>query len=147
MSTPFEYRDLSQGNLASIWQCLTCKGDSPHSYWLTRFIILRMLGLVYFVAFLSLAQQILPLIGSRGLLPVSLFLRQAEKFLGSRSGAFLQLPGIFWINASDVFLVAMSWVGVVLSAALLLGFANGILLMALWVIYLSFVHVGQDWYS
>ena len=35
----------------------------------------------------------------------------------------------------------------VLSAALLLGFANGILLIALWVIYLSFVHIGQDWYS
>ena len=147
MSTSLEYRDLSQGNLASLWQRLACQADSPHSYWLTRFIVLRLLGLVYFVAFLSLAQQIFPLIGSRGLLPVSLFLRQAEKFLGSRSGAFLQLPSIFWINSSDFFLAVMSWVGVVLSAALLLGFANGILLIALWVIYLSFVHIGQDWYS
>jgi len=147
VSGPFEYRDLSQGGLASIWQRLSCQGDSPHSYWLTRFVILRMLGLVYFVAFLSLAQQIMPLIGSRGLLPVSLFLRQAERFLGSRPGAFLQLPSIFWINASDSFLTAMSWVGVALSAALLLGFANGILLIALWAIYLSFVHIGQDWYS
>jgi Lipase maturation factor len=106
-----------------------------------------MLGLVYFVAFLSLAQQVMPLIGSQGLLPVSLFLRQAQRFLGSRPGAFFQLPSIFWINASDSFLTAMSYVGVVLSAALLLGFANGILLIALWVIYLSFVHIGQDWYS
>ncbi|HET6962272.1 MAG TPA: hypothetical protein VFJ27_07240, partial [Terriglobia bacterium] len=89
--SPFlEYRDLSRGNLASIWQRLAFQEDSPHSYWLTRFIVLRLLGLVYFVAFLSLAQQILPLIGSQGLLPVGLFLRQAEKFLGSRSGAFLQ---------------------------------------------------------
>jgi Lipase maturation factor len=142
-----EYRDLSQGNLASIWQRLACTADSSHSYWLTRFIVLRLLGLVYFVAFLSLAQQILPLIGSRGLLPVDLFLRQAEKFLGSRSDAFLQFPSIFWINSSDFFLVLMSWVGVVLSAALLLGFANGILLLSLWAIYLSFVHIGQDWYS
>ncbi len=52
---------------------------SPHSYWLTRFIILRLLGLVYFVAFLSLAQQILPLIGSQGLLPVELFLPPGRK--------------------------------------------------------------------
>ena len=143
----FEYRDLSKGGLASLWQSLASNQSSPHSYWLTRFVILRTLGLVYFVAFLSLAQQILPLIGSQGLLPVSLFFRQAERFLGSSHGAFLQFPSIFWVNSSDLFLVAMSWLGVVLSAALLLGFANGILLIALWVIYLSFVHIGQDWYS
>jgi len=147
VSGPFEYRDLSQGSLASIWQRLAWKGDPRHSYWLTRFIILRMLGLVYFVAFLSLSQQIMPLIGSKGLLPVSLFFRQAERFLGSRPGGFLQLQSIFWINASDSFLMAMSCVGMALSAALLLGFANGILLIALWAIYLSFVHIGQDWYS
>ena len=146
-NAPFEYRDLSQGGLASLWQRLTSCQSGPHSYWLTRFIILRMLGLVYFVAFLSLAQQILPLIGSQGLLPVSLFFRQAERFLGSSQSAFLQFPSIFWMNSSDLFLVAMGWLGVVLSAALLLGFANGILLIALWVIYLSFVHIGQDWYS
>ena len=147
MNSLFEYKDLSRGGLSSIWQRLAFKQDFPHSYWLTRFVILRLLGLVYFVAFLSLAQQILPLIGSQGLLPVSLFFRQAERFLGSDRSAFLQLPSIFWINSSDTFLAVMSWVGVMLSAALLLGFANGILLIALWAIYLSFVHIGQDWYS
>ncbi|HEX2521152.1 MAG TPA: lipase maturation factor family protein, partial [Terriglobia bacterium] len=147
VSAPFEYRDLSQGGLASIWHHLASSQDAPHSYWLTRFIILRVLGLVYFVAFLSLAQQILPLIGSEGLLPVSLFFQRAERFLGSIQSAFVQFPSIFWFNSSDLFLSAMSWVGVVLSAALLLGFANGVLLIALWAIYLSFVHIGQDWYS
>src|SRR5262245_11092821 len=39
------------------------------SYWLTRFAILRLLGLVYLVAFLSLARQVLALIGHDGLLP------------------------------------------------------------------------------
>lgn len=130
-----------------LWQRLSSGQSSPHSYWLTRFIILRLLGLVYFVAFLSLAQQVLPLIGSQGLLPVSLFFRQAERFLGSPQSAVLQFPSVFWICSSDSFLLAISWLGVVLSAALLLGFANGLLLIALWAIYLSFVHVGQDWYS
>jgi len=37
------------------------------TYWLTRFLILRLLGLVYFFAFLSLARQVLPLIGEHGL--------------------------------------------------------------------------------
>lgn len=147
MNRILEYRDLSAGRLVSLWLRLAWQNQSPHSYWLTRFLILRLLGLVYFVAFLSLAQQLRPLIGSKGLLPTDLFLRQAEKFLGSPTAAFLQLPSIFWIDSSDAFLVAMSWVGVALSGLVLIGFANGLLLMALWALYLSFVHIGQDWYS
>jgi len=43
--------------------------ETDGGYWLTRFAILRLLGFVYFFAFLSLACQVLPLIGSDGLLP------------------------------------------------------------------------------
>jgi hypothetical protein len=147
VSNIVEYRDLSEGRFASLWHHLAGPGGSRHSYWLTRFLILRLLGLVYFVAFLSLAHQIMPLIGSRGLLPVGLFLRQAEKLLGSRSAAFLQLPSIFWMDSSDAFLMVMSWAGVALSGLLPIGFANGLLLIVLWALCLSFVHIGQDWYS
>ena len=41
---------------------------SPARYQLTRFVFLRFLGLIYFVAFLALALQWRPLIGSDGLL-------------------------------------------------------------------------------
>src|SRR5580765_1942549 len=51
----------------------------PSTYWLTRFVLLRFLGFVYAVAFLAAARQILPLIGSRGLLPVSDFLTRVEQ--------------------------------------------------------------------
>ena len=34
-----------------------------NSYWLTRFVILRLLGFVYAIAFLVAAQQLVPLIG------------------------------------------------------------------------------------
>ena len=37
------------------------------SYNLTRFLILRLLGLVYLAAFASLVGQLLPLIGKNGL--------------------------------------------------------------------------------
>jgi len=37
-----------------------------NSYWLTRFLILRLLGFVYAVAFLVAAQQLVPLVGERG---------------------------------------------------------------------------------
>src|SRR5258706_816139 len=76
------------------------QGGTP-SYWLTRFVILRLLGLVYFFAFFSLARQVLPLIGSRGLLPADLFMQRLETAIGSRLGGFLQFPGPFWLHAAD----------------------------------------------
>ncbi len=121
-------------------------GPRP-SYWLTRFVILRLLGLVYFVAFLSLAWQVLPLVGRDGLLPAATFLGRIEAALGSRLDGFLQFPSLFWIDVPDPLLVTMAWVGVALSVLLLAGFANGVHLGLLWAIYMSFVRIGQDWYG
>src|SRR5438477_258405 len=42
-----------------------------NSYWLTRFVILRLLGFVYAVAFLVAARQLVPLIGEHGLTPAN----------------------------------------------------------------------------
>ena len=117
------------------------------SYWLTRFVILRLLGLIYLVAFLVAANQILPLIGSDGLLPVSNFLAQVREAFGGSLGGFLRLPSLFWVNSSDSALIVTAWIGVVLSAVVVCGYANAILLGLLWVLYMSFVHVGQDWYG
>jgi len=119
----------------------------PPSWWLTRFAILRLLGLVYTFAFLSLATQVLPLIGSDGLLPAGSFLERAARHFGSRTAAAAALPSLFWIHLSDPFLLALAWVGFALSLAVLLGFANAIAMALLWIVYMSFVHVGQDWYG
>src|SRR2546428_3427655 len=119
----------------------------PSSYWLTRFVVLRLLGLVYFVAFLSLSRQVLPLIGAQGLLPVGIFLQRLETHFGSRLEAFLQYPSLFWLGASDPLLMALACVGIALSLLVLLGYANAIMMALLWAIYLSFVHIGQDWYG
>ncbi len=116
-------------------------------YWLTRFVLLRLLGFVYFVAFLCLAQQLLPLLGHDGLTPVPLFLHRLEAHFGSRRAAFLQFPSLFWLDASDGFMLAMAWLGAGLSLVVLAGFANALLLAVLWALYLSFVHIGQDWYG
>jgi len=124
------------------------RGDAGRApYWLTRFVILRLLGLVYFIAFLSLAQQVLPLIGADGLLPARLFLDRVQTHFGSARAGFLQIPSLFWLDVSDGVLVTGAWVGTALSLVVLLGFANAVLLAMLWALYLSFVHVGQDWYG
>ncbi len=119
----------------------------PRSYWLTRFVLLRLLGLVYAVAFLSLAQQVLPLIGHEGLLPADTFLDRVAAHFGSRGAGFFEIPSLFWLGVSDRVLVATAWLGTALAGLVLAGWANAVLLTVLWALYLSFVHIGQDWYS
>jgi hypothetical protein len=117
------------------------------TYWLTRFVLLRLLGFVYLAAFLSAATQLVPLIGHDGLLPVAPFLDRVAGHAGGRWAGFLRLPSLFWLDASDRALLAVSWTGVALSALVLAGAANALVLFALWALYTSIVNVGQDWYG
>ncbi len=48
--------------------------DAAPTYWLTRFVILRLLGVIYAIAFLVAINQVVPLIGSHGLTPVGIYL-------------------------------------------------------------------------
>ncbi|MGD1087894.1 MAG: lipase maturation factor family protein, partial [Verrucomicrobiota bacterium] len=40
-----------------------------------------------------------------------------------------------------------AWFGFALSCVVVAGYANAIVMAALWALYMSFVHVGQDWYG
>jgi hypothetical protein len=121
-------------------------GGRP-TYWLTRFLILRLLGVIYAVAFLVAINQIVPLIGENGLLPVGIFLKRVGGALGSPGAGFARLPSLFWFVHSDTALLTVAWVGFALSCVVVAGFANAPLLSVLWFLYMSFVHVGQDWYG
>jgi len=113
------------------------------TYWLTRFVLLRLLGFVYLFAYLSLALQVRALIGHRGILPADLFLHKVQAY----GGDFWQLPSLFWLGINDTVLVIGAWTGVVLSSVVLLGYANAIMLVVLWFLYMSYVHIGQLFYG
>src|SRR4030095_2582464 len=117
--------------------------QARHSYWLTRFVILRLLGLVYLAAFVSLARQVLPLIGSNGLLPAQDFLGRVQAHFGSPTDGFLALPSLFWLGISDRELVVLAWIGAALSFVVMCGYANALVLAVLWFLYTSFVNIGQ----
>jgi Lipase maturation factor len=93
------------------------------------------------------ANQILPLVGSDGLLPVGAFLGRVREALGSSRAGFEHLPSIFWIGHSDRALITVAWTGFALSCVVMAGYANAPVLAVLWALYLSFVHIGQDWYG
>ncbi|HEY8038494.1 MAG TPA: lipase maturation factor family protein, partial [Polyangiaceae bacterium] len=124
------------------WQRLL---REPASYELTRFAVLRLLALVYLVAFLVLANQLDPLLGSRGLLPVGEFLRFVHTRLGGE--AYWRVPTLFWLSSSDGAMHALVWAGIALSTAALCGATNAVLQLAVWLLYMSFVHVGQIFYG
>ena len=129
-----------------LFQRLSQPSTFPKTYWLTRFVILRLLGLIYAVAFLVAINEIVPLIGSDGLLPVELYLKQISNAIGPTEG-FIRLPSLFWFGHSDTALLVVAWIGFILSCIVTAGYANAIVLAVLWFLYMSFVHLGQDWYS
>lgn len=112
-------------------------------YDVSRVVLLRGLGAVYFAAYVSLVVQALPLLGSRGLTPVARFLDQVATVPGLRTS----LPTLFWLASSDAALLVAAWVGLVLSVGVLLGYTHALVQFTLWVIYLSFCNAGQVWYG
>jgi hypothetical protein len=121
---------------------------APPPYVLTRFVLLRLLGLVYAVAFLVAIRQQDALLGHDGILPVDRFLdRVLAHAGGSTAEAAAFLPTLFWIDASDGARHAAAWTGFALSVVVLLGVTNALVQLALWALYLSFVQVGQLFYG
>jgi hypothetical protein len=115
---------------------------------LVRFVLLRLLGLVYLVAFLVAARQNVALIGPDGLEPADTMLSSLIVRSGSRWAAFVALPTLFvWTGASAAALSAVAWAGVVVSALVLLGVENAVVNLVLWALYLSIVQVGQTFYG
>ena len=89
--------------------------------------------------------QFRALIGERGLLPVPRFVARVP---------FRRSPSLFHWRYSDRLFEAVTWVGALASAAVLVGLVDraplwGAMLVwaLLWALYLSIVNVGQVWYG
>ncbi len=115
------------------------------SHTIVRWIFLRGIGLVYFIAFASVFVQVLGLIGSQGILPANLFLKEAAQNAGPMP--FLICPTLFWLNCSDTALHLLTGAGMFFSGLVMAGVCTGPLLFLLWLMYLSIVTVGGDFMS
>ena len=113
--------------------------------WLTRLCLQRGMAALYVIAFIAVLHQFKPLLGERGLMPVRAFLQQVS---------FRKAPTLFWWYYSDRLLVAVAWVGVIISGCAIFGLTEsgpiwlsvGAWLL-LWVLYLSIVNVGQSFFA
>ena len=118
--------------------------ESPQ-YWLTRLVFQRALAGTYLVAFAIALNQTRPLIGENGLNPIRIFLRYVR---------FWDAPSLFWINNSDQALLALAALGIGLALFAMSGLSESFGLWvsmltwaSLWLLYLSFVNVGQVFYG
>jgi hypothetical protein len=119
--------------------------DGLPGYWYSRFVFERALALIYLVAFLCAANQFVPLLGERGLMPASRFVRYVS---------FRDSPSLFFLAPTDTVFRVAAWLGVTLAIVAFLGLADrrstlvsALVWTALWVLYLSFVNVGQTFYG
>jgi hypothetical protein len=118
--------------------------DAPSGYALSRLIFERSLAFIYLIAFLCAANQFVPLVGEHGLLPVSRFVRYVP---------FRATPSLFYFASTDRAFRIAAWLGIAVSAGLLAGLLQRTALVAaiswatLWLLYLSFVNVGQIFYG
>ncbi len=117
----------------------------PARFALTQWIFVRLLAVIYAIAFGSLTVQIAGLLGSRGILPAADYLKAVAESAGGMR--FYFVPTLFWINASDAALLGVCWAGVAIAAMVLVGFFERAGLAILFVLYLSLSSAGQEFLS
>jgi predicted DCC family thiol-disulfide oxidoreductase YuxK len=117
----------------------------PASFQLAEWIFLRLLALIYLIAFWSFAVQATGLIGAHGILPLDRYLTAIRGAYGA--SAWRLVPTLFWLNASDAAIQWLPIAGVIVAVVALAGFAQRIAFLLLFVLYLSVCAGGQDFLS
>ena len=120
------------------------------TYARATWLFLRLLGLIYFLGFLSLEVQIVGLIGHDGILPASQYLDAARAFFASHQigvDRVRLLPTLCWLSTSDAFLRALCYGGAAAAVLLMAGIAPIPVLLWLWLDYLSLSAVSREFLS
>jgi predicted DCC family thiol-disulfide oxidoreductase YuxK len=112
------------------------------SFFISNWLFLRFLGVIYLIAFLSLSSQITGLIGRQGILPVGQYLEFVRSQIGIER--YFYFPSLVWLNASDGFLRFLTLGGAGFSLLVILDIATLPVLIILFLFYLSLVTAGQS---
>ena len=112
--------------------------DPVYSYRLVSALFLRLLGVIYLIAFASLGVQIEGLAGSQGIIPISARLAGIAAQTGPER--YLQLPTLFWLNASDPALISATLLGGLAAVFILFNRYTRPALLCAFVLYLSLFH-------
>ena len=133
----------------SFWAAVTTllwgRAAEPSTYARATWLFLRLLGIVYLIAFWSLGDQILGLSGHDGILPADRYMAGARALTGL--SRFWLLPTLAWASASDASLQALCIGGGALASLLVAGILPSVVLPLLWLTYLSLSIVCREFLS
>jgi predicted DCC family thiol-disulfide oxidoreductase YuxK len=104
-------------------------------------LFVRLVGLCYLAAFVSLWVQVDGLIGPRGILPADRYLEWVRTHFGSER--FWLVPTLAWLSPGPGMLHFLCGAGAAASFAVLLGIAPTLGLAVAWLFYLSLSSVAQ----
>jgi predicted DCC family thiol-disulfide oxidoreductase YuxK len=122
------------------------KDLKPPTYHIASALFLRLLGVVYLIAFVSLWTQIDGLVGDHGILPVKNFLDAVQQHFSQQlppESPVWNLPTLTWISPHDGCLNLLCACGTLLSLLLIVGILPMSSLVLLWLDYLSLFYAGQ----
>jgi len=118
---------------------------APGDFEITSWLFLRALGVIYYAAFVSFGMQATGLIGDHGILPVSDFTTLVSSHLGIER--YWQLPMVFWINTTDLFIQSVCVAGAIASLLITFNILPRISLLLAYILYLSLTNAGQTFMS
>ena len=133
----------------SFWQSISwvwnsdAFGLNPASYSIAIHLFIKLLGVIYLIAYIPFLFQIRGLLGKEGIRPIGSYLQAIKARFGARR--FYYVPTLFWLNSSDTALFALLWSGIALGSFLILGiFPAALILLLLYLVHLSLTSAGQE---
>ena len=111
------------------------------TYFAASALFLRLLGLCYLAAFVSLWVQVDGLVGARGILPVGQFLDWIRAQTGGER--YWLVPTLCWFSSSNAFLHLLCGGGTLAALLLVAGLVPAASAAVAWLFYLSLAIAGQ----
>jgi Lipase maturation factor len=127
---------------SSVIRWLFDSRNGPADRFLSRWIFLRALGLIYFSAFFPLVFQIRGLIGPEGILPAGEYLKSVAEQLGHTR--YWYVPSVLWFSSGSHMLTGLCWAGMAAALLFVLNIWPRGMLAICFVCFLSFVSAAGD---
>lgn len=138
------YRFIARHRSLFYWITVLLIGRNvePLRFDVVQSIFRSIIGAIYLIAFVSFGVQAMALIGSRGVLPVSLYFHRIQAFVGGRG--WQVAPSLFWLSNTDSFINAVWIIGAFCAVVAITGILWRPALFVCFLCYLSLVNGSQE---
>lgn len=145
-SNPTHHQSIGSEEINSLLYKEDPGPNAQRTFRVTKFVILRLIGFVYLIAFIGAWNQNRGLMGRNGLMPVHTYMDQLKQRYDNRIEGFLSKPTLFWFlnpPLEDWHLDYTAALGALLSSLVVLGLDSWLVMVALWLLDFSIVTIAE----